>query len=121
MEATHDAGRGDQAAAISSGAVQIVREFTGRGPTRARTTITHEHDLVTIVLGDTLTKGERRLADGGAAQRVLDARQDFQQMMRDDLVALVETQLDRKVVAFMSANHIDPDIAAETFVLAPVA
>jgi hypothetical protein len=30
-------------------------------------------------------------------------------VMRDDLVGLVETELGRKVIAFMSDNHIDPD------------
>lgn len=39
--------------------------------------------------------------------------------MRDDLVAIVERQLDRKVIAFMSQNHIDPDLAVEVFVLEP--
>jgi uncharacterized protein YbcI len=42
------------AAAISRGAVQLLREYTGRGPTKARTTI--NHDSVMIVLGDTLTR-----------------------------------------------------------------
>ena len=39
--------------------------------------------------------------------------------MREDLVAVVERQLDRKVIAFMSQNHIDPDLAVEVFVLEP--
>jgi hypothetical protein len=39
--------------------------------------------------------------------------------MRDDLIAIVERQLDRKVIAFMSQNHIDPDLAVEVFVLEP--
>jgi hypothetical protein len=39
--------------------------------------------------------------------------------MRDDLVAIVERQLDRKVIAFMNQNHIDPDLAVEVFVLEP--
>ena len=38
-------------------------------------------------------------------------------MMRDDVVALVETTLHRRVVAFMSSNHIDPDMAVEVFIL----
>ena len=46
-------------------------------------------------------------------------RHDFQLAMRDDLVAIVERQLDRKVMAFMSQNHIDPDLAVEVFVLEP--
>jgi hypothetical protein len=32
----------------------------------------------------------------------------------------VERQLDRKVIAFMSQNHIDPDLAVEVFILSPV-
>jgi hypothetical protein len=31
----------------------------------------------------------------------------------------VERELNRKVIAFMSQNHIDPDLAIEVFVLEP--
>jgi hypothetical protein len=37
----------------------------------------------------------------------------------DDLVEIVEQELGSKVVAFMSQNHIDPDVAGEVFVLEP--
>ena len=40
-------------------------------------------------------------------------------VMRDGLIEIVEGKLDRKVVAFMSQNHIDPDLAVEVFVLEP--
>ena len=39
--------------------------------------------------------------------------------MREDLVAAVEILIERKVIAFMSDNHIDPDMAAEIFILEP--
>jgi hypothetical protein len=39
--------------------------------------------------------------------------------MRDDLVEIVERELNRKVIAFMSQSHIDPDLAVEVFVLEP--
>jgi uncharacterized protein YbcI len=100
---------------ISTAAVQVLHDYTGRGPTKAKTVITD--DLVTIVLADTLTKGERNLVDHGFTERVLQLRYDYQTTMRDDLVAIVERQLDRKVIAFMSQNHIDSDIAVEVFVL----
>jgi len=106
-------------AMISTAAVQLLHEYTGRGPTKAKTLI-HE-DLVTIVLADTLTAGERKLVETGRSDRVLQLRADYQAVMRNDLVALVEGQVHRKVVAFMSQNHIDPDLAVELFVLAPVA
>jgi uncharacterized protein YbcI len=104
-------------AEISRRAVQTLREFTGRGPTKARTTI--NHDSVMVVMGDTLTKGERRLADNGKAARVLEVRHDYQLVMKNDLVDAVETVLDRKVIAFMSDNHLDPDLAVEVFILEP--
>ena len=104
-------------AMISTSAVQLLHEYTGRGPTKGRTSISE--NLVTVLLADTLTKGERTLVENGRSERVLQLRQDFQQAMRDDFVAIVEGQLDRKVIAFMSQNHIDPDFAIEVFVLEP--
>ena len=105
-------------AMISTATVQLLHDYTGRGPTKAKTVITE--DLVTVVLADTLTTGERTLVDAGRSERVLELRRDYQLAMRDELVAVVERQLERKVVAFMSENHIDPDLAVETFVLEPV-
>jgi hypothetical protein len=32
-------------------------------------------------------------------------------------IKLIEATLERRVVGFMSANHFDPDLAAEVFVL----
>ncbi|HEX2232296.1 MAG TPA: Na-translocating system protein MpsC family protein [Thermoleophilaceae bacterium] len=106
-------------AEISDGAVRLLHDYTGRGPTRSRTTI-HD-DTVMIMIGDTLTKGERKLIENGNAERVLQLRHDFQMAMRDDLIELVEGATERKVVAFMSQNHIDPDLAIEVFVLEPTA
>jgi uncharacterized protein YbcI len=102
---------------ISRRAVQLLREFTGRGPTKARTVVSHTS--VMVLLEDTLTKGERHLAASGKADIVLRGRHEFQWVMRDELVKLVEEETGRRVIAFMSANHIDPDMAAEIFVLEP--
>jgi uncharacterized protein YbcI len=102
---------------ISRRSVQLLRQYTGRGPTKARTVI--NHDSVLILLGDTLTTGERNLAENGKADYVVDTRHQFQHIMQDDLVQVVEEATGRKVIAFMSDNHIDPDYAAEVFVLEP--
>jgi uncharacterized protein YbcI len=45
--------------------------YTGRGPTKAKTTI--DESMVTILLADTLTTGEHTLVDHGHAERVLQA------------------------------------------------
>jgi uncharacterized protein YbcI len=99
--------------------VRLVSAYTGRGPTNARTHISE--DLVTVVLGDTLTKRERSLVRDGRESLVLEMRKAFQNTMWGDLVAGVEAIIGRQVVAFMSDNHIDPDFAVEFFVLGPVA
>jgi uncharacterized protein YbcI len=108
-------GTGSRAAAISNGVVRLMNEYTGRGPTRARTYITDQ--LVSVVLRDTLTKGERSLVADGKAALVLSTRKEFQNTMRDDLVAVVEEITGRTVIAFLSDNHLEPDIAIESFVL----
>jgi uncharacterized protein YbcI len=112
----HPAG-GVTASAISNGVVRLLREYTGRGPTRARTHL--NDDLVTVVLEDTLTKGERSLVADGKIALVLQARHAYQQTMRTDLIAVVEEATGRKVRAFLSDNHIEPDVAVESFVLEP--
>jgi uncharacterized protein YbcI len=98
--------------------MRVTAEYTGRGPTKARTTINGEWIFVTLT--DTLTKGERTLAATGRSQFVRDARRAFQDAMRDDMVAQVERLTGRTVIAFLSDNHIDPDVAIECFQLAAV-
>ena len=46
-------------------------------------------------------------------------RRAFQRAMRNDLCAEIEKITERQVIAFFSDNHIDPDMAIESFVLAP--
>ncbi len=108
---------GSKAAAISNHVVRTMSDYTGRGPTKARSYL--NDDIVTVVLQDTLTKGERSLVGDNLQELVLKMRKAFQGTMRHDLINGIETILGRKVTAFLSDNHIDPDIAVEVFVLAP--
>ena len=117
MEQAARTQRGEMAATISRQGVQILREYTGRGPTKAKTVINHE--MVAIILADTLTKGEQRLVELGQKEHVRETRRRYQFAMEDELVALVENVTGRKVIAFLSDNHFDPDIAIESFVLEP--
>ena len=79
---------GTLSAAISNAVVGLLHNYTGRGPTRARTTI--GADTIVVTLRDSLTKAERTLADHGQSLEVLAMRRAFQGAMRDDLVAAVE-------------------------------
>ena len=110
-------GAGSLAAAISNSVVHQLSEYTGRGPTKARTYL--YDDLVSVVVQDTLTKAERRLVTDGRADVVLTTRKAYQDTMRTDLVAAVESLTGRHVLAFFSDNHIEPDMALESFLLAP--
>ena len=108
-------GQGRVAAAISTAVVHVFSEHTGRGPTKARTTI--DGTTVVVILQETMTTAERSLVEAGKQAEVLQLRRSFQETMRDDLVAVVERLTAARVNAFMSANHIKPDTAAEIFLL----
>jgi uncharacterized protein YbcI len=101
--------------AISNTIVKLVRENTGRGPTKARTSI--RDNVVVVMLEQTLTKGEQNLVSKGREDKVLEIRHEFQEAMREDCMAQVGELTGRTVLAFMSANHIEPDLGAEIFVL----
>jgi uncharacterized protein YbcI len=108
---------GAVSADISNLTVRLLHEYTGRGPTKAQTHLSG--DLVAVVLQDTLTVGERSLVRAGEDDHVLLTRHAYQRTMRGDLAAGVATITGREVIAFMSANHIDPDLGVELFILAP--
>jgi uncharacterized protein YbcI len=104
-------------AAISNAIVGVVHEYTGRGPTRARTSI--RDDVVVVMLQETMLKAERSLIEGGKADLVVEMRRSFQQTMRKDMSEAVTLLTGREVIAFMSDSHLEPDYSAEVFVLAP--
>ena len=111
-------GPGALTAAISNAMVGILHQHTGRGPTRARTTI--GEDLIVCVLGATLTKGEESLVRHGKNDIVLTGRRAFQDTMEAEAISTVQKLSGRRVIAFMSTNHIDPDLAVEIFILEPL-
>ncbi|HYH60013.1 MAG TPA: Na-translocating system protein MpsC family protein [Thermoleophilaceae bacterium] len=111
--------QGQLAAAISDMVVRTLADTTGRGPTKAKTTL--GENGVFVVLQDTLTRGEQVLTDAGEGRAVLDLRRRWQAVMENDMSRAIERLTGRKVIGFMSDNNIDPDLAVEVFVLAPVA
>jgi uncharacterized protein YbcI len=108
---------GSVSSAISTAVVALLGEYTGRGPTKARTYI--NEDLIIVVLYDTLTTEERDIVRNGGADLVLSTRQAFQRAMKPELIATVERFSGRSTSTCMSHNHLSPDIVVESFVLAP--
>jgi uncharacterized protein YbcI len=106
---------GSLSADISRLVVRLVADYSGRGPTKARTTI--RDDTIICVTQDNMTKGERRLVDKGETDLVVTIRRKYQSTMREDLVGGIELLTGRKVLSFMSDHDADHDYAAEVFIL----
>jgi uncharacterized protein YbcI len=100
---------------ISTAIVRLLREYTGRGPTRARTSI--RDNVVLVMLEQTLTKGEQSLVNKGRIDKVIEIRHEFQEAMREECIATVGELTGRNVIAMLSANHVNPDLGAEIFIL----
>jgi uncharacterized protein YbcI len=103
--------------AISDGMVGLLREFYGRGPTRAKSY--YEDDLVVCLLRGGFSRVEQTLLEGGRGAAVIHQRMEFQDLMRDRFEAVIERATGRRVIGFMSGNQQDPDIMCEVFILAP--
>ncbi|HYB25068.1 MAG TPA: Na-translocating system protein MpsC family protein [Solirubrobacteraceae bacterium] len=106
---------GELNAAITSALVGIHHEYLGRGPETA-STFHHGNVLVTL-MHEVLTHAEKSLTQNGQSGAVDHIRRLFQETMEADFREAVERLTGRKVLAFISGNHIDPDIATELFIL----
>ena len=106
---------GELNAAITRAVVHIHSQYVGRGPTKAQTF--YRGPVVVTVMENAMTKAERSLVNDGELETVLGMRRKFQGTMRTELVSEIERLTGRKVIAFMSDNHVDPDLAAELFFL----
>lgn len=100
---------------ISNAIVALHKRYLGRGPKNIKTHFTG--DLVVVLLSGALTAVERTLADEGYEDTVMEQRRAFQAVMADRFKAVVRETTGREIVAMLSANHVDPDLALETFVL----
>ena len=103
---------------VSRELVKLHSEFYGKGPTRAKAYMVD--DTLVCLLEGGFTTVERTLIDQGNADAVHDIRHSFQSAMENKFTQVVEQATDRKVIAYMSQIHHDPDIAVEVFVLEPI-
>lgn len=109
---------GELLAMISTKMVKLQKEFAGKGPTKARTYWAGTDTLLTV-MGGGYTAAEQTLYAGGERNTVRNARRAFQDVMEERMRALIEGATGRKVLAFLSASHQEPDLVAELFVLEP--
>jgi len=109
--------RGDVLTAISDGMVALLKEFYGRGPSRAKSY--YQDDLVVCLLRGGFSQVEQTLLEGGRGSAVIQQRMEFQDLMRDRFEAVIKAATGRDVIGFMSGNQQGPDIMCEVFILAP--
>ncbi len=103
-------------AEITNRIVWLVREHYGRGPIKAKTYVLD--NLVVCVLTDGgFTAIERTMMGGGEPERVLEMRRDFQRMMKVRYSEMIEELTARKVLAFLSQAHVEPDLTIEMFLM----
>jgi uncharacterized protein YbcI len=108
---------GDVLTAISDGLVALLKDYYGRGPTRAKSY--YEDDLVVCLLRGGFSRVEQTLLEGGRGSAVIQQRMEFQELMRERFEAVIERATGRRVIGFMSGNQQDPDMICEVFILAP--
>jgi uncharacterized protein YbcI len=116
-EAGSARAHGDVLTAISDGMVALLKEFYGRGPTRAKSY--YADDLVVCVLRGGFSRVEQTLLEGGRGAAVITQRMEFQDLMRERFEAVIEAATGRRVIGFMSGNQQHPDMMCEVFILAP--
>ena len=108
---------GEALAEISNALVGLHKRFYGKGPVRAKTFLVDNTVLCLLEGGFTIV--ERTLIDIGRDEVVRDLRHNFQLAMQEQFTRVVEDTLGRRVVAYLSQVHTDPDVAVELFMLEP--
>lgn len=111
----HHRPRGVVQNEIADAVVSLAKKHLGRGPESTRVTI--DGDLVVVLLRNSLGSSERLLVGEGEGDAVLAFRRVIQDVLRPALVAEIQRIMGRQVGTFMSANALDPDYAAEIFIL----
>ncbi len=101
-------------AAISQGIVGILRDRYGRGPMKAKT-YALDDIIVCVMRGSGFTALEQTIMDSGEPERVVAMREDFQRVVATRYKDLIEELTGRKVLAFLSQAHVEPDITIEMF------
>ena len=102
-------------AEITNRIVSFMREHYGRGPLKAKTYVVD--NLVVCVLSDGFTAIEKTMMESGEPERVLDMRREFQRLMKIRYSQMIEELTGRKVLAFLSQAHVDPDVTIEVFLM----
>lgn len=104
--------------ALSDAMVAMHERYHGRAPATAKSLMMSD-DLLACVLGGVYTDVEKTMIELQRTTTVQETRSAFQEAMQQKFIQKVEQLSGRRVLAFISNQHVGPDLEIELFVLAP--
>ena len=105
-------------AAVTSAMVGLHERYHHRAPVTAKTLLLGG-DLLACVMGGVYTDVEKTMIEIQRTTIVQETRSAFQTAMQHKFIAAVELLSGRDVLAFISNQHVGPDMEIELFLLRP--
>jgi uncharacterized protein YbcI len=102
-------------AEISNAMVGLMKDFYGKGPTKAKTFLNDNY--VFCVMEGGLTRNEETLIQRGQEDLVRNYRLRFQEAMEEPTVEAIQRITGRSVIGYHSQIVFNPERAFEIFVL----
>jgi uncharacterized protein YbcI len=109
-----------QLEAVTEAMVGLHERYHGRKPAKARTQLMGD-EMLACLLGDVYTDVEKTMIEMQRQAMVQETRSAFQRAMERRFIDAVERITETRVVRFMSAHHVGPDLELELFLLQPLA
>jgi uncharacterized protein YbcI len=104
--------------AVTDAMVALHERYHGRIPVSAKTQLLGG-DLLACVMGGVYTDVEKTMIELQRKTIVQETRSAFQHAMQHKFIGAVQRLSGRDVLAFISNQHVGPDMEIELFVLAP--
>jgi uncharacterized protein YbcI len=108
----------DLLVAVTEAMVALHQRYHHRIPVTAKTQMLGD-DLLACVLGGVYTDVEKTMIELQRGTIVQETRSSFQNAMQHRFIDEVERLSGRDVLAFISNQHVGPDMEVELFILRP--
>jgi uncharacterized protein YbcI len=118
MAATPPLSGDDMLEAVTEAMVSLHERYHHRTPVTAKSLLLGD-DLLVSVLGGVYTDVEKTMIELQRSTIVQETRSTFQTAMQRRFIDEVERITGRGVLAFISNQHVGPDIEVEVFMLTP--
>ena len=104
--------------AVTTAMVSLHERYHGRQPVTAKSQLMGD-DVLACVMGGVYTEVEKTLIEIQRSAVVQETRSAFQQAMQHRFIDEIQRLSGRRVIAFISNQHVGPDLEIEIFVLSP--